>query len=68
MTQNSGYLNGGVYAPVFMPCPQPLRARLHMPQTQRRPHQRGSPQKLVWCRRERSGSATSGFGGEGRRP
>eukprot|EP00957_Ditylum_brightwellii_P081955 6232124-Ditylum_brightwellii.AAC.1 len=28
-----------------MPCPRPLRARLRMPQTQRRPRQRGSPQK-----------------------
>eukprot|EP00957_Ditylum_brightwellii_P109801 8374768-Ditylum_brightwellii.AAC.1 len=34
-----------VYAPEFMPRPWPLKACLHMPSTQRRPHQRGSPQK-----------------------
>eukprot|EP00957_Ditylum_brightwellii_P111704 8520065-Ditylum_brightwellii.AAC.1 len=46
-----------------MPCPRPLRARLHMPQIQKRPRRRESPPppKPVWHRREQSKSATFDF-------
>eukprot|EP00957_Ditylum_brightwellii_P037552 2840301-Ditylum_brightwellii.AAC.1 len=43
-----------------MPCPWPLRAWLSN-LNHKGGHAKGDPPKIVWCRREQSRSATSGF-------
>eukprot|EP00957_Ditylum_brightwellii_P011737 886147-Ditylum_brightwellii.AAC.1 len=50
-----------IHAPAFMPHPRPLMARVGN-LNHKGGHAEGDPpKKLVWRRREQSGSATSGF-------